>query len=171
MFSHGLTRSLEDELEWYFLRSAAEMGLSSNYWPLVQLAMYSGGSRDYSDGSIEDTMISRVEAATRYRRVNEALRRLTAKHRRTIHAAYTERVLPKALHDRLGRAAGVALISEHAKSCFRDDTKLRVKNDTLVAWLTSVCLDQSSKTTLSAIRADAITQLEEAYKAFAKAWR
>lgn len=166
------SRQISTELDWYFQESAAAMGLSSSFWPMVQVAMFGGGSRDLSDGATEDLMISRITATSRHRRVHKALMTIPGSHQETLAAAYGDRELPAILRERFGRAAGVALLSNVAKAAFREDAGAkRIRNEsTMVAWLASIASYGESEILLNAIRTEANERLARAYRSFELAW-
>jgi len=97
---------VERDLRWYYNCADGEMGLRSNYLPMVQQAMegpkrgtVSCAPPDGFDGHL-------VAAAQRARFIRRALQRLSRGHQDTLRDAYLEQLLEDAIgRDEQGRSA------------------------------------------------------------------
>lgn len=128
------------ELTWFFQRSASEMGMGSSWESLSYLAR-SGCA--HSAASPEDRMTERrVEAARRHRRIYSALMQCPLMAQAVLELHYDERRLPPELVRHL--SAPVALVATRSPVC-RDAFKAaagkaRAREDSLLAWLTGLCI-------------------------------
>jgi hypothetical protein len=109
--SRLLTKKAGRDLEWYFEESAACIGLSSSWEPLVAIAQSGGGRRSTYVDPMSDR---RIEDVWRMRSIWRSLVALDAEHRSVIEAAYDQRPMPTALEDALGPWCGVAALAESA---------------------------------------------------------
>lgn len=129
-----------DEISWYFLRSASEVGLASNFGPLSDLAM-SGipqGSGPKNADNISDRRIAAAERQTRIRRNLLAMRQDRAD---VLAAAFEPRLWEPQVIGQLGHELpGVAMHLELTRRLYRDDHTRKPKAGGMLLWLSNLCL-------------------------------
>jgi hypothetical protein len=157
------------ELTWYFQRSASEMGMGSSWESLSYLAR-SGCA--HSSASPEERMTERrVEAARRHRWVHVPLLQIPVSLQLVLELHYDERKLPP----QLSLSSSIALVSTRSPLCrasYREAAaKARAHEDSILTWLTGLCIRAKDHAADSTLLAD--IQLESemlsgaAHRAFA----
>jgi len=151
------------ELEWYFNNSHAQMGICSNFTAIRNALMNGGVSRTSGPDSQND---SRLDAAIKYRRVNDKLLRLPSNFRDYIYAAYGSRDYGPELFSVFGRATGVAVYSESANKEFEIDAAKKHDDHTFYAWLRG-CIARHEDMRVEKIRREATRLLDAAHRHYA----
>ena len=90
--------SVEAELAWYFNMAGCQMGVGSNYWPLLEC----GG-----DPVDKRTPEDRLEATSTWRLIRGWLRAMPGSDAGVLQAAYETRLWPRGLRTELGVLTGV----------------------------------------------------------------
>jgi len=157
------------ELTWYFQRSASEMGMGSSWESLSYLAR-SGCA--HSSASPEERMTERrVEAARRHRWVHVPLLQIPVSLQLVLELHYDERKLPP----QLSLPSSIALVSTRSPLCrtsYREAAaKARAHEDSILTWLTALCIrahhHEADAALLANIQLEAEVLSTSAHRAFA----
>ena len=114
VFTLRTPRVVEEELDWYFSCSESEMGLSSNFAPLVAMALTGvvGTSADPADMMAE----RRIIAAHAEGQIRRRLRAIPNHLAGVLATAYEPRVWPPELLRHFARAAAIAVRTKAARA-------------------------------------------------------
>jgi len=160
-----------DDLDFFFARAASEIGIGSNFGPLVNLAMCGVGG---SHGRWVDPMSTeRIEAIGRWRDVAGYLAQLPRPHLEVLEVAYEpQQLLPQAAHV-FGPFGAVVELTGPAREAHQAGlearTRRRGRNPTIAETVNDLAGGQSARA--RAIRdqmaSEAIQLLADAWWAFA----
>lgn len=152
------------ELSWYFDNSSAQLGLCSNFGAIRNALLSGGVSKTSKPDSQND---SRLDAAIKYRRVNDKLHRLPNHLRDYLFAAYGSRDFGVELFARFGRATGVTPFTQAGSSEFELDAAKKHDDSAFFAWLRGV-VARNETTRIEKIRRESQRLLDAAHRYYAE---
>jgi hypothetical protein len=152
---------VEQELDWYFTCSESEMGLASNFAPLVAMAL-TGVVGTRSDPA--DTMAERrIAAAHAEGQIRKRLRLMPTRLVGVLEAAYEPRAWPPELLRHFGRVAGIAVRTRAARAL----EKARAgSNLDSVASSLAAAINRNDHALLATVRSEAESILRPALQAY-----
>lgn len=162
-----------DDLDFFFARAASEIGIGSNFGPLVNLAMCGVGG---AHGRWVDPMSTeRIEAIGRWRDVAGYLAQMPRSHVEVLEVAYEpQQLLPQAAHV-FGPFGAVVELTEPAREAHQADLEARARrrgrgrNPTIAETVNDLAGGQSARARAlrDQMASQAIQLLTDAWWAFA----
>jgi hypothetical protein len=151
------------DLLWYFQDAHAALGMQSNL-RATQNTLLSGGP---NRSSLPDSMSERrMQAAERYRRIEQKLRSLPARTRTVLTAAYSQRNWSSSLSCTFGMLhIGVCAFCPTAVRHFEADSGKRAIDGTFYGWLEGV-VARKEQERINEISVEATRILNAAHEAY-----
>jgi hypothetical protein len=146
--------TVEAELEWFFNLAECEMGVGSNFLPLLECG---GEPVDWT------TPEDRLEAAHAWRLIRGWLRTMPDSDAGVLQAAYETRLWPRTLRDELGTLTGIVVRLACATDPWPQDRESQQLIEMARAgWLAGECRDRGKYGPVSRLRGEAKVRLARA---------
>jgi hypothetical protein len=151
------------ELVWYWQQSAADMGFSSSWGPMVAAASGSfGGGGGKPDARITD---ARMSATARHRTIRKRLDQLQRAHLATLRAIYGGTICAPQVVAHFGQLAPIAPRTKAAGELYEAErAKGKTKLGSTEQWLALAC--SAKHEALDAVMAEALEMFGNALEAW-----
>jgi hypothetical protein len=153
---------LIEELEWFFTQAESDIGLHSNFGPLMDRAQ--SGSSGGSDHSVE----SQMEAAHAEGIIRRHLHAMPSHHAGVLLAAFEPRRWPAKLGKELGRLTGIAVrLTMASVGLAKDIENRREREEATARWLNQAVVREGALA-LTVVRSQAQSLFATALRSYAK---
>lgn len=151
------------ELTWYWQESAADMGFSSSWGPMVSAASGSfGGGGAPPDARVTD---ARLRATAKHRTIRKRLEQLSRAHHEALRVVYAAQPAPPQVVSHFGQVAALATRTKAARELYDlERARGKTKLANVEQWLALAC--SAKHEALDAIMAEALALFVDAIDAW-----